>query len=291
MAKPKKDPTNHVSIGADPEFFVRRTDMGSPYPICGLLGGTKGKPIPVGPEGQYGMQEDNVMAEYNIPPSVESYSFSSHIRRGRQYIMEALESKFPGMYEIDLAPARVFPNAMLQSPQAMTFGCSPDFDSYQLGGSIPPIAPALLNTDDGIGAWRFCGGHVHLGYKHLLKSEVPDYVAGQFADVFLGVTMLGADRQGKRRQFYGTPGRYRPTSYGIEYRTLSNLWTSDENYTETIGHYALALCRFLCSPEATIKKAWAEIPWQDVKRAIANEDVVLASTLRNYVSSTLSLEL
>lgn len=290
MAKPKRDLTNSVSIGADPEFFVRRTDTGSPYPIVGLLGGTKGKPVPVGRNGEYGMQEDNVMAEYNIPPSTDIYPFITHIQRGRDAIMEHLERTAPGTYEVDNAASRVFPHQLLATEQAMTFGCSPDFDAYTMGTKIQRIEPNALHTEDGIGAWRFCGGHVHLGYKHMLKAEMPDYVAAQFADLFLGITMMGYDRQGKRRQFYGTPGRYRPTDYGIEYRTLSNLWTLDAARTETVGAHALALCTFLTKPEATIKKAWAEIPWVDVKRAITNEDVALAGTIRSYARSTIRME-
>jgi hypothetical protein len=271
------------TIGADPEFFIRRADTGTPQPIIGLLGGTKGKAIPIGPSGIYGMQEDNVMAEYNIPPCNDESAFMSHVTRGRDAIMDHLHTKFPYQYEVDRAAARVFAASALDHPQARTFGCSPDFDGYQMGGENVGIAPEALVVP-GLGEWRFCGGHVHLGYKHLLKSDMPDYVAAQWADVFLGLTLLAYDRQGQRRQFYGTPGRYRPTSYGIEYRPLSTLWTFNPSGLEYVAYYGIALCKFLLKSEAALKRLWAEVPWMDVRRAIIAEDVDLASSLRGYCS-------
>jgi hypothetical protein len=283
VSSPKKQPKeNVVTIGADPEFFVRRTDTGAPHPIIGLLGGTKGKAIPIGPDGIYGMQEDNVMAEYNIPPCSDEMTFAQHIRRGRESIMSFLDLTYPGQYEPDEAACRVFPMQALVHPQAATFGCSPDFDGYMMGEPNQRILPDQLVRPDRSGAWRFCGGHIHLGYKHILKYELPDYVAAQFADVFLGLTTLPNDKQGERRRFYGTPARYRPTSYGIEYRALSTLWTFDPGATETLAYYALNLARFLTRTEAVIKKLWSEVPWVDVRRAITTEDVSLANSLRGY---------
>jgi hypothetical protein len=72
--------------------------------------------------------------------------------------------------------------------------------------------------------------------------------------------------------------------YGIEYRTMSNAWTRQVGTSERVGMYAQALGSFLCRSKADIKRVWAEVPWQDVKRAIENEDVALASSLVGYTN-------
>lgn len=277
MARKKALNMGVATIGSDPEFFVRRIDSGAPTPICGLLGGTKGDPFMV---GDYGVQEDNVMAEYNTPPADSPGSFARHVAMGRQAVMNRLEELYPGTYEPDLTPSRLFPFDKLEHPQAKMFGCSPDFDGYNMGAANPRFTPEDLSREGG--AWRFCGGHVHIGYKHLLTYEMPEYVVATFADVFLSLPLLDTDKQGPRRQYYGTPGRYRPTKYGIEYRTLSNRWTYSVGVSETVGYYAQALGNFLRRPEAEVKRAWAEIPWLDVRRAINEELPELSSSILNY---------
>lgn len=277
MARKKALNQGLASMGSDPEFFIRRTDTGSPVPICGLLGGTKGEPFMV---GEYGVQEDNVMAEYNTPPTDNPSTFARHVTYGRQAVLDRLQSLYPGLYEADLSPARLFSMEALIHPQAQQFGCSPDFDGYNMGAANPRFTPADLMRDNG--AWRFCGGHVHIGYKHLLKAPLPEYVVATFADVFLSLPFLLDDKQGERRRYYGTPGRFRPTPYGIEYRAMSNRWTYNINVAESIGYNVLALGRFLTGSEAFIKRVWAEIPWVDVRNAISTENYDLGSSVLNY---------
>jgi hypothetical protein len=265
------------TLGSDPEFFIKSRSTGSPTPICGLLGGTKGKPIQT---GDYGVQEDNVMAEYNTPPVSDASRFASHVLNGRHTVMKLLDKSHKGQFEVDLAPSRLFPHALLETPQAKTFGCSPDFDAYQMGMPNMRIAPEVLENAQG--GWRFSGGHVHIGFREGQKFDIPHYVAAQFADVFIGLYAVSFDEQGERRKHYGTAGRYRPTPYGIEYRTLSNVWTYDASTAETVGHYALQLGNYLSRKEAEVKRMWSEIPWQDVKRAIETEDRALAQNLTSY---------
>jgi hypothetical protein len=268
-----------ITMGADPEFFVRRIDTGAPHPICGLLGGTKDRPRMV---GHYGLQEDNVMAEFNIPPVTDINLFSAHITSGRNTVLSILNSEHGGIFEIDPAPSRLFPSFHLRSEQANMFGCSPDFDAYMLGAPNPRIQPLELERPEG--SWRFCGGHIHIGYK-TVAPDLPEYVAAMFCDLFLGIGMVSNnfDKQGERRRYYGTPGRFRPTPYGLEYRTLSNFWTHSPMMVETAGYYVDAFGRFIAHGDAAIKKYWAEVPWQDVRRAISEERADLAHSLVTYV--------
>jgi hypothetical protein len=269
----------NITLGADPEFFIRDRETGITVPVCGLLGGTKGAPIPY---GLFGLQEDNVMCEYNIPAQCDVTRFARYVNEGRGACLALLNEKYPRMYEADMAPSRIFTFEQLAHPQAAVFGCSPDYDAYQLGQPNRRIAPKEL--EEPRGGWRFSGGHVHIGFRDSQKFDVPAYVAAQFADVFLSLNVLRYDAQGERRKHYGTAGRYRPTPYGIEYRTLSNAWTGSVAVSEQVGSYASYLGYFLCRSKADIKRVWSEVPWQDVKRAIETEDVALAASLASFTT-------
>lgn len=275
-----------VTIGSDPEFFFRSNRTGTVVPIIGLLGGTKGKPEPIpGLEGEgWGMQEDNVMAEFNIPPVQRANRFAGRIINARDRIVDFVRTK-----RSDLVPdiggcARVFSFADLDNKQAQTFGCSPDFDAHREGAACPGINTDALREEDG--EWRFAGGHVHIGYE----SSVPDFVAAAMCDVYLGLPSVAMDKQGKRRELYGSAGRYRPTTYGIEYRTLSNFWIWDDHLAAGIGQRALAVGALLQGDEDRLHYLFSEIPWLDVTRAINEEDEQLAADLIMYCTNSLEVQ-
>ena len=79
----------NVLIGADPEMFLYSEQYHKFVPVCGLIGGTKKKPLPITDEG-HAVQEDNVMVEYCIPPSVTLEEFLKHINFTKDYINETL---------------------------------------------------------------------------------------------------------------------------------------------------------------------------------------------------------
>lgn len=278
-----------LTIGADPEFFIQ--SRGTPLPIIGLLGGTKDAPLPVNGAPGFAMQEDNVMAEYNIPafPSHDSAAFSDAIRTGRSLCIDAVSQKVPG---VEVYPGCVahFPTAQLRHPQAQTFGCSPDFDGYTQGTPLGRIMPRALETDDG--AYRFAGGHVHIGYTADTFGWLPPpFVVATMCDVFLSVTLLahGYDQQGERRKFYGTPGRYRPTKYGIEYRTLGNGWTMDRYSSALVADTVTQLGYEFRKGEERIRQLYNDLPWIDIRSAISRENMRECSDLRNYFR-TLKME-
>ena len=270
------------TIGADPEFFIS-DNYGRVVPVIGLLGGTKEKPVPVltAEYNGFAVQEDNVMAEYNIPPAIDPGSFSEFVAMGRRAALNRIRERLPGA-ELFPESSATFSSELLAHPQAQVFGCSPDFDAYNMGAPLPRIQPPSLYVEGG--AWRFAGGHIHLGYKAMLTWSVPDFVVASLADVFLSVVMLayGADQQGERRKWYGTPGRYRPTPYGIEYRVLSNRWTMSELWARLAGRAAFNLMSFLSRGEEEVRRAYNDIPWNDVRATISSEDTTMAQSLRTH---------
>lgn len=272
-----------VTIGADPEFFVMDSTTAQPFPIVGLIGGTKDAPLPVaGAKEGFAIQEDNVMAEYNIPPTTDPYTFAEYVSYGRHYALAAAHKKNRKL-SVYNGCAALFPAKHLQTPQAQLFGCSPDFDAYAQGRALPRIQPTEL--EDAGGAWRFAGGHVHIGYdKDTFGWVPPPFVVAAFCDVFLSVPMIAHeyDMQGKRRQFYGTAGRFRPTKHGIEYRTMGNSWTMRDTISVNVAYAVSHLSREFQKGEARIRQLYNDLPWVDIRKSINAEDYTTCAELRQH---------
>lgn len=273
-----------ITLGADPELFLRDERTGAATSVVGLIGGTKAAPLPMeGLATGFAVQEDNVMCEFNIPACNTSRRFSRSIGGGLDWIGELVRTSLPH-HTLDVgACSRMFSAEQLENKQAMVFGCSPDFNAHRQGEACRSVKPAELVEQDG--AWRFAGGHVHIGYE----SEAPDFVAAAFADVFLGLPSVSLDKQGIRRTLYGQAGRYRPTSYGIEYRSLSNFWIWDRRVADDIGKRAYSLGALLEGDAASLQRMYTEVPWIDVQAAINTEDEEKAADLIAYLSRDLAI--
>jgi hypothetical protein len=232
----------------------------------------------------YAMQEDNVMVEFNTPPVSSGIRFARAVRNGLSHINHVVRTtRLP--IELDIGScARLFDHGQLNNPQAQRFGCSPDFNAHQQGQPCPTVKPEALVDEDG--AWRFAGGHVHVGYE----SAAPDFVCAAMGDVYLGLPSVSLDQQGIRRTLYGQAGRYRPTPYGIEYRTLSNFWIWDEGLSRQIGEHAMQLGHVLEGDAGELQRLYAEIPWPDVQSAINTEDEAKAADLIAYLRNDLKME-
>lgn len=272
-------------IGTDPELFLRDGRTGGVVPGVGLIGGTKKRPRPMEglPDG-FAIQEDNVMLEFNIPPAKDVGQFSEYVEAGLDYARNFIRIKQEHL-ELDIGHcSRMFTHEQLSSTQARVFGCSADYNAHEQGRALPTPNPDDLI--DGDHAWRFSGGHVHLGYE----SEIPHFVVGAFADVFLGLPSVSLDKQGIRRTLYGSAGRFRPTAHGLEYRTLSNFWIWDDSTRRQIGQRAFNLLYLLTESESNVQRLFAEIPWPDVVAAINTEDERKAADLIAYLRCDLGMD-
>jgi hypothetical protein len=106
-------------------------------------------------------------------------------------------------------------------PSCRQLGCQPSLNVYD--------PDSTLGIDPTTYKWRSAGGHIHIG--HNLSPDWPlvkrlgDIVP--LLDVLVGNTFVLIDRDplaSQRRKVYGRAGEYRLPSYGLEYRTLSNVW-------------------------------------------------------------------
>lgn len=260
-------PTKQVTLGADPEWFVK-TDAGVIQTVCGKVGGTKENPIPM--KNGFAYHEDNVVIELSVPSRKSIRTATEAIHNGRQQLSEVLAEK--GLYFQDDRDTVIFPLDRLQDSQAQQFGCEADYDAYT-GGK------ARSNIPD-FGRARFAGGHLHIG----AEFNCPKFIVAMFMDLALcyqpglkNVSMgqvavntlnrYASPEYNTRSHWYGKPGIYRPKPYGIEYRTLNNRWCSRLNTTSLAYGMAHRVASWLANKSPThIKTVVDKVPWLLVKQ-------------------------
>jgi len=210
---------NKVTIGADPEVFLKRGDTF--IPAIGLIGGTKKNPKKCGIGF---IQEDNVMPEFNIPPSTTATTFSNRIGSMLREL-EKIASKHQCTLEYKSWAA--FDPQVLRHPQAQMIGCDPDYNAWTMEQN------ARVNADM-LGNIRVAAGHVHIGFNCGSNPASRNNLV-KWCDLYLGVPSILMEDDGNiRRKYYGKAGAYRPKPYGVEYRVLGNWWIQHESYRKWV---------------------------------------------------------
>ena len=120
------------TIGADPEFFLMQNLKHKA--AIGLIGGSKEFPRPLKKEG-FAILEDNVAVEFNIAPCHNHQEFIDAI----QYVMGGLKGMLDS-YDFSHESAVLFDADQLVHPQALEFGCEPDFNAWTKGMNPRPKA-------------------------------------------------------------------------------------------------------------------------------------------------------
>lgn len=211
-----------ITVGSDPELFVRSKKTGKLVSAHDLMPGTKDQPFKI--DGG-AIQVDGVAAEFNIHPA-ESGEYFAHYN---QMVMNSMGAKIGPDYELVIEPVAVFEKEYWDTLPKKTkeLGCNPDFNGWSMA-----VNPAPDRT--GFGTMCTGAGHVHIGWGK--GFDVKDQ--GHFADCalvarqmdyFLGIQSLIWDPDSRRRTLYGKAGCFRPKPYGMEYRTLSNQWLLDKS--------------------------------------------------------------
>lgn len=215
--------TRDITIGADPEFFVRKGNhyiSAHEFPF-----GTKTKPQRT-PHGF--IQIDGVAVECNVRPSKTRDEFINNTRG----VIEDAASQL-GLHSDDLCslvtrPSIFFGRKKLTQlpPWAGELGCRPDFDAYTGRQTRSPDP----NTP-----FRTASGHIHIGWteNELLTDKKHFDLCCRMAqqlDYVIGLPSLLWDKDKRRRELYGQAGAFRPKPYGMEYRVLSNKWTETEKH-------------------------------------------------------------
>jgi hypothetical protein len=207
-----------MTIGCDPEFFLKERKSGKLISAIPFITGTKDVPfrLPLGGN----IQRDNVAMEIATDPAASMDEFIGNIRNT---LTEAIKT-LPVDTEIVAAPSANFDPDQLKHPEALAFGCDPDYCAWEVKENDKPCA--VDNT------FRSCGAHIHVGTDgkddnvflldfegRLQTVKVMDCLHGIISSV------LDSNKEAiDRRQLYGKPGAHRPKDYGVEYRVLSNYW-------------------------------------------------------------------
>jgi len=226
-----------ATMGGDPEFFV--ADGKGKILASDKFFPGKEKPIKfigaAATERAYGILKlffDGIQAEMNIGVQQCREGATLNVHTCLQKAINIIEKENKDC-QIILKPAVKVTKAVIKSadPEARRFGCMPDFNAYTL----------TTNTDE-IDAtnhpYRYAGGHIHLGVSSpyvkrsskegkMAKTEEGHLRIIRLLDLIVGIPCVLLDNSAEakiRRAEYGKAGCFRPTPYGVEYRTPSCWW-------------------------------------------------------------------
>lgn len=275
---------NHPkTIGTDPEFFLREKATGKYKSAIPFIKGTKDKPDVMSCGA--GLQRDNVALEFASPPVKEEKDFVKSIKSAFMNIMK----KIPEGLELTAIPSATFDEDQLDHPEALMFGCDPDFDAY-----VPAENPAAYCDDK---TFRSCGGHIHLGY---VEDSGNDFLLDPWGkintilamDAVHGVISVALDNSKEaieRRKLYGKAGCHRDPSYGVEYRTLSNFWLKSPELVMLIYRLSDDVLKLMRENKA--KDLIETIGREKLQAVINNGDVKKANNIiNNIIRPVLSAE-
>jgi len=253
-----------VSLGADPEVFLCKEIRNEPVGFVsavGIIGGSKSEPRDLG-DGFF-VQEDNVTAEFNIPPSFSADEFAENVYKGLANVDKlALEA---GLEVANGVASCSFPESELQTEAAKLFGCDPDYDAWTTFMNDKPHC-----SDE---SFRSCGGHVHIGGI----DGMDPFSVIRAMDLFLGVPAVVLDKDTKRKQLYGKAGSFRFQPYGVEYRTLSNFWIFQPFLRKWVWEATIKAVEFA----KRVKLKEDSIEGKQIQLCINNNDLDMYKVIRS----------
>lgn len=258
-----------ITLGADPELFLIN-DAGF-VSAEGKFGGTKEAPKALNRKG-FSIQEDNVSVEFNIPPVDNLQDFQDNIQYMVDYIKVGA-NQFDCRISTDASA--IFEDRFLNTKQAQTFGCDPDFNAYTLEEN-----PSIEVTNPNM---RTCGGHIHIGYDK--PNELVSAMLIKALDITLGLPSILKDPDNRRRSMYGKAGAYRIQPFGVEYRTLSNFWIFDKELVKWVYNGVVTAIDLVNSGAISLLAGDAFI--EAVPNVINKGDKQLAKNLIMNISRTL----
>ena len=257
-----------ISIGCDPELFLEDNN-GNIVSAEGLIGGTKSKPRPISDNG-HSVQEDNIMVEFNVPPSYTSGEFVENINFVKDYLQGYVKDK---KLTLNYSASAIIDDKYLNTNQAKLFGCEPDFNVYLKDMNPKPDSNTKL---------RSCGGHIHIGYPDSNTTTTEKII--QSMDIFLGLPSVWLDTDTRRRRMYGKAGSFRFKSFGCEYRTLSNFWIKSDDSIKWAFDNSIKAVNYALDNDLT----WLNEYIDDIQIAINESDVDLAKSLYTTIFNKIS---
>lgn len=209
----------NVTIGADPECFIINSLTGNVVSSIGLIPGEKGNPYtdPRMPKG-FGLETDNILAEFNIPPCKTKEQFIYSINFMKDFIRAWVKDVNPN-YNIKCSASEYVPYDQLVGDEAFAIGCMPDYNAY-----TEDVNPRPKGFKDNL---RSSGLHIHCGCDGGLSAdEAIKFV--KYFDQYVVMPSILVDTDTRRRSLYGKAGCFRLPSWGVECRSLSSFMMSND---------------------------------------------------------------
>lgn len=250
------------TLGSDPELFITNTKTNKVISSVGLIPGVKDNPYISNdmPKG-FGIEIDNILAEFNIPPCKSLEEWINNIEYMKNYLRCFVKRINPD-YDIKCSAYEIVDEDQLQSPEAQLFGCDPDYNVYTMRANPKPCAEGKNG--------RSAGFHVHYGYEgHNIETSL---TLIKYFDAYLGLVSVLFDSDTRRRDLYGKAGAFRLQPWGFEYRSLSSAMMLSKELLELIYNQVVkatnAFNNMYAIPDSTV-----------IQTAINNSDVKLATDL------------
>ncbi len=283
------------NIGGDPEFFIG--DKEGRIRSADDFFPSKHDPIRVTARNDKNSRLffDGIQAEMAVAHQTCREYFAGNIER----VWREVYNRIPSDHQVILSPAEKIRKSILDKadPEARIFGCEPDFNAYTLTTNTPEM-------DASEHPHRYAGGHIHLGLaSSYLTQDKPEYKLAKtedghiriirFLDLLLTIPTMRLDNDNGsklRRSKYGKAGCFRPTPYGIEYRTPSCWWLKSPMFISLV--YGLARMAWSVA-SVNMDKAYREAVGFDeetIRGVIDESDLITADkiwkNLRPYLAST-----
>lgn len=253
------------SFGSDPELML--VDSESNYvSAIDVVPGTKKDKVKLG-NGHFAFY-DNVLVEVNIKPS---FSRDEAIRNFRDCFKRL--AKLVGKYRLVPQASQVYPASACQHPDALEFGCDPEFCLYVVNykGKLDKLPAPICRPGN---YFRSAGGHVHVGSELALNyGPGKPFQTLRMLDMVLGgiSVLINHDPTSlARRKLYGGAGNHRWCTYGVEYRTLSNFWIASPTLVGLV--YDLTEFAMKLVDRGKADDLWKMIKPEELRFGINNED-------------------
>lgn len=112
---------NIYTIGSDPELFIFNNKTKKVVSAIDKIPGCKEEPYTENLPDGFGLQTDNILAEFNIPPVTSEDKFIHNIEFMKNYI-DNIVKNIDSNYGIKCAASFKVPAKELKHPQARQFG-------------------------------------------------------------------------------------------------------------------------------------------------------------------------
>ena len=260
-------------LGADPELFLKNSN-GEFVGAFGVFPGTKEDPYKIKNRGA--VQVDGMAGEFNIPPAANSAQWVGSIDYMLSYM--AKQAHYKG-FELNISSTANFSEETMNNApdEAKELGCNPDFNAYSGEQNPRPDQHPTMRT---------AAGHVHLGWCADRDPFSPEHFGSccifvKQLDFFLGVPSVILDENGaERRQMYGKAGAFRPKSYGVEYRPLSNFWIANATSMRWVFNNATAAYDLLAKKGKRLADEYGNLAQQIIDGNKKDDAIALCKELK-----------